>query len=512
MLDVVAIPKAQEIRAVRAKIVARAPDAATAVPVVRAAERAIFEALGDLAEEGGEELLVVKAIEVALRVGLDGSQSPIGLTRALRRVLRQRIEQAREHASTGCLSDIAWFPSVAAAVAEKIVAVRRGRGHAWPFPLVPVTGNTTADLLVASSDEGPMFFADVLAHLARIIRPGEVVELFSPDLAVDLLARFASNEGTFSWETLPDDVLASIWSSAREMHATPGRRPAQRLALLAAIFATWPPARALAVREVDLDDLLDGDPIRLAERRPSSAGGLVAWAYLLESCGFDAEVRHAYPEIRHRRAVRWALGRALEASALSAHDPLLVIWSGEPLGSKLMPDAVLAEADPEPLHRFAIRSALRQSAAHIRIVPFGAEFVALLPGDIVADSVVGCPSGHSAVPEIVGNFIARFGAPPDEVEVVDSPKGSELDAISAVDVPGISDRFRPAVRAAASVARSVLTRTWNLTMHDLHGWQAFVTSNGPIHVRRRNLRRVFDVERSLEVMLGDVRRSIELID
>jgi hypothetical protein len=207
----------------------------------------------------------------------------------------------------------------------------------------------------------------------------------------------------------------------------------------------------------------------------STAGGLVAWATLFEAEGLSAEIDEAYPQPRARRAVRWAVGSALEDARVGGVDPILLLWSGEDMEALIDPGLGLAIADPEPLHARAVRIAARRGllSAPLEAARFG-DFVTLTgAAGFCVDAVLG-DDVNRAIPELVRRFASRVGAPPAGARVAQRMSGEAVDALVEVDVPPLPEPWRIAVRAFASLARSALLERWRAPVRDLRRWPAIV--------------------------------------
>jgi hypothetical protein len=226
-----------------------------------------------------------------------------------------------------------------------------------------------------------------------------------------------------------------------------------------------------------------------ARRLVSTAGGLLAWARLFDGEGLFASIAAAYPEPRAERAVRWAIGRALEDPRVGGADPILLLWAGEDPTGLADPVRGLAAADPEPLHRVALATAGRSGlfATPLEAAPFGDWVVATSESGFCVDAILtdpGTPSGtsdtvlaptpHDAIPEIVRRFNRRAGAPPPGIRVAERMRDDHVEAWVEVDVPALPEPWRAAVRAFASLARELLRRRMRTAMKDLQRWPAIV--------------------------------------
>lgn len=223
-------------------------------------------------------------------------------------------------------------------------------------------------------------------------------------------------------------------------------------------------------------------------RAASRAGGLTFWAVVLAESGCEASLIESYPEERRRRAVRWALGRALETSSLDSRDPLLLVWSGEAPRAAVFPAQTLAGGDPEPLHRLAVRLARRRGYLDmpLRTAPFGGGQVVLGGRGVVVDWLP-APDVHDAVADVARRFAERAGEPPAGIDVGADLSIPDLDAVSEIDAPAVADPWRPALWAAASLVRAAAMERWGLAMRDVRGWSATVCGDGSIELPRRHV-------------------------
>src|SRR6185437_11084611 len=164
--------------------------------------------------------------------------------------------------------------------------------------------------------------------------------------------------------------------------------------------------------------------------------------------------------------------------------PLLLAWAGEEPGAAAFPALVLERADPEPLHAAAVRAAAQLGflEAPLRAVPFGGGVAALGAGGLVADWLPGTPNLHDAVPELVQRYTARAGRPPAAEEVEERLATADLDAIAEIDAPAVPDRWRPALRTAASLVRAAAAERWRVRHADARGWPAVVVGDQAVEV------------------------------
>ena len=240
----------------------------------------------------------------------------------------------------------------------------------------------------------------------------------------------------------------------------------------AALTSLWARLEKEGIATGELRRAVEGAQVK---RLVSAAGGLVAWAALFAAEGLSAEIDEAYPEPRAQRAVRWAVGCALEDARIGGVDPTLLLWAGEDVDALLDPGLALAAADPEALHRRALRFAMGRGllSTPLDAARFG-DFVTLT-GDagFCVDAVLG-DDANRAIPELVRRFASRVGASPAGVRVTSRMSGEAVDALVEVDVPPLADPWRVAVRAFASAARSALLGRWRAPVRDLRRWPAIV--------------------------------------
>jgi hypothetical protein len=538
---------------------ATAAEAGEALRVLHVAEAAIHRAVEAAAASIGGEVLVLRRVDLAFAVDLDGDLAfPVAqMEAALGASLVHVLHRARPMAAAGpaVTEEAAWFPTEAAAIGDLLAAHATGRAHAWPYDSLTLWGATPGDVLRTCLGRGPVLLGDVLAATVRRIDAGALPALVGDDLAAAIVAAYTEGSGsagegggrrTVAASALPADLRAAIGA---EIARLPSVSPAQRdLVTLALLFAHWPPARDARIPLVDvrllaspppgagaeatpaevLADLLRGtgaadlvgrlppdavaalvaalrgaragrdaalaslrerlsdagiptDELRRAvegaqaKRLLSAAGGLVAWAVLFAAEGLSAEIDAAYPEPRAQRAVRWAVACALEDARIGGVDPALLLWAGEDLDALVDPGLGLAEADPEVLHRRALRLAANRGllSAPLEVAQLGDGVTLTGDAGFCVDAVLG-DDVNRAIPELVRRFVGRVGGPPAGVRVSERMRGDAVDALVEVDVPKLPEAWRVAVRAFASVARSALLTRWRAVVPDLRRWPAIV--------------------------------------
>src|SRR5262249_28063109 len=145
--------------------------------------------------------------------------------------------------------------------------------------------------------------------------------------------------------------------------------------------------------------------------------------------------------------------------------------------------SALSAADPEPLHRLAVRAARDHGAlvSPLDAAPVG-ELVALTSDHGICVDAVAAADVHQAIPELVRRFSRRTGAPPAGLRVAERMSGDALDALLEVDVPALPEAWRTAACALASVARHALARRWRARAIDTRRWAAIVELGDPLVV------------------------------
>lgn len=475
----------------RARLHVQAHSGLDAVGTLGPAERALRQALGDVAQATGDELIVVEQLD--LRLGLRHSGQlgePEGRLRsAMRSALKERIEEMRARAvqvgtDSATIGGIAWFASTEVALAELLIACLEGRQSEWPYRALAHFGRSWDE--VASSTPRPVL-GGAIVKLVESLGPSSLGRRLSPAHATALLRRWLGPTGseTGAAGTLPPEVRTKIQAVVTD--AAVSVETAQgRLAVLAALFEAWPPARNVDMPEEELSAVAEAPEGETVLQ--SRAGGLLPWLVLLQERGLWRRLAAAYGDPRARAAARWAVGRALSQGGLSENDPLLLWWSGESVEARIAPAGALRESDPESLHREAIAAAVEDELidTSLRIRALGDSAVVMC-GDLCIDALRGADV-HAVVPDAVSRFTSRAGAPPPGVTVESEPSDSrDIDALTEVDVPALPERWRIAVRAFASVARRLAGNEWGVQMRDLHGWRARVESGRPlrVHLPRR---------------------------
>lgn len=497
----------------RATLSVAAASGERAVRGLDALEKALRTVLTQLADEIGNDLVVVDTLELAFQVVESGR--PIAaaeLEVELRRALRARLDAARpqsDHFSLG--RHVARFSSESMALAEYLRAIARGQAEAWPFRALRGYGVSWDEVLANCLSRDRLLLADVLANVSRLVDVETVARQTTEALSARIVSAWTAADGERSAHVeLPDEISSQLLADAQS-----GAWPASRgqFGALIRLFALWPPARALVFGRAQIAELVKQAPESAALRRASMAGGLLVLAKLTEESGFEHGLALAYPAPRSRRVVRWAIGRALENARLSLQDPLLAMWAGERPDAIIAPLSVLDAEDPEPLHRLALDLALRaELLVELHLVPFGDEIVLLAVDQLVVDAV-SAAGVHEAVPELVRRFTQRAARPPEELAVSACAIASDLDAIAEIDAPVLPRAWQPAVRAAASLVRALLLRRCQACLSDVRGWPAIAENEDTIELRRRDAARVADGTwlDANGVMLGERRRVVRLV-
>jgi hypothetical protein len=480
----------REVRIKNVVLEVTADHTAGAMDFLRRAEQALPRALDGLADALGDEVLVIRRLRLAFGASIDGSTATLHqVEAALRQELERRVDEARRG---GMGSEAAWYASEAAAVAAYLSALAQGRQREWPHRAWARLGATWDAVLESCSTKGTTFTGDVLAEVARLAASKDLFRLVGAGVASKLVELWLTRQeqsgvpsaGLCDWFGLPRDVRHEVLERALadSTGAWRGSDLAARslLVLLAALFERWPPARALRFpleqvqSEWEQARRAEGPSSR--ERAPkleSSAGGLVFWATLWNASELESELAASYTEERVRRAVRWAIGRALESGSASQRDPLLMLWAGEPPDALGAFSQVLIHEDPELLHRLALRRMTRAPdfAAHLKLAPLGDGVVAIGPRGCVVDFVAGA-TVHGAVPRIVQRFRERAGRDPESLDVADRLESADIDAVTEVDVPSLPEHWRTAARACGSLLRFIAEAAWRTSMRSTRGWAA----------------------------------------
>jgi len=502
-----------------------ADDAPGAIAFLRTAERALPAALDGLADELGEEVLVVRRIELREEVLLSRTRASFeDVRRALRSHLGRLLEEARERAvsaagtspdgpAPGAVSQardaVVWYPSEAALIGRHLEAAARGALDAWPARLFADDyGRTWTEALRHVLGRGVALAGDVLASIARL-GLGPTLAQIDQALAVELVALWtaaAADREQAMWASFPDEVRARVLVTVRaDLALAAGETTIQApLVVLAHLFAVWPPARVQGFARRELGDLAasagpaapapsstpgGGDAAGARQARIAArAGGLVFWARIAGEAGFEQALADAYREERERRAVRWALGRALEVGGLDVRDPLLLVWSGEDASAPASPSQILAGADPAGLHALATRIAAAGGhlASTLRVAPFSGGVIVLADRGVVVDALDE-RDPHEAVAAIASGFARRAGRPPAGIEVLDRLPGADLDAVLEIDVPSLPEAWRRATWTAASALRARAVDRWRLRMADARGWPATLVGGDAVVLVRRNV-------------------------
>lgn len=485
----------------RVTLHAVADDASAALAVLHAAEDAIAPALEPIARAVGDEVLVLRRVDLRFAIDLDGGPAPLGamIEGAMASAIRARIERARRDRSGPVVTEEwAFFPDEEHAVAAYLDAIARGAEGAFPYRLFTSWGASWPDVIASSLARGRAFLAGVLA---RVTSDPEAIVARVPEAAARAIVAAWTSGGSdraLDPEALPSDVREAIAEAASiGARSSPAHRD---LLALARLFERWPPARDLDVPRRALDPLIrarageergasEGDDRARersgAERAPrlvSAAGGLLAWRSLLDHAGLSAAIDASYPVTRERRAVWWALGRALEDPSLSGADPLLLLWSGEAPGATVDPSFAIRDLDPEPLHRLALRAAkdLGQLDGALDVMKVG-DVAAAMSGEICVDAER-ADDLHDAVPALVRRFSERVGKAPTSVHVGDRLSDDALSTWLDIDAPSVSDLLRPALRAIASVARVLLYKRWRARVSDARRWPAIISCGAQVNV------------------------------
>lgn len=466
------------VRIVRATACIRAPDPAPIAPIV---QRALTAALEDVGARWPSEWLFVRRVALDLRVRATAPELDVrSVARAIAGAIAGRIDRIRPaaaaagaaHGVEGVIAEeVAWFPSEGAARGALLRALLCGRARGWPYAamrwaatLDDVAGWSTLEL------------GDALAH--AVGHATAAVPIPEPAARAWLARWLAPAGATLELAALPAEVRARVLAAA--MPGDPD--DAARARALAHLFAAWPPAREACVDPRELDRLARrAGAARPAPAASSRAGGLAAWAILLQRSGLGAALWGGLGDERAARAARWAVGRALEAADVGDGDPILRLWAGERPGGAPLARAAFAELDPAPLHAGALRFAGARGwlAGELVLAPLG-DGAALMADDLCVDHA---PGGvEEALPALVRRFAARLGRPPAGVTVEARLPASTADALAEVDVMALPDPWRAAARAAASIARRLAREAWRIGPRELRGWPARVRDGCPLTI------------------------------
>lgn len=499
----------------RLKLAVRATDAESGVQALRDAEQLLPSVLEQLGAAVGEGVVVLRRVEVRLLVrSLGVPLAASQLERALLSRLLSLVEEARQGTSPS--STAAWYHSEAQAMAAYLGALSRGGEPSWPFSAFRHWGTDLNRVYDRCLTRGALFVADVLTELvshelgvSRSSSPAGVwLGALSPETAAKLLSALQSGRPALDLADLPehigqtiDELVAALPAPLSEAH--------RELVQLGALFAAWPGARAYSVRWSRAEPRERRSPQR--EARRSSAGGLVFWEIALQQ--LNVNVTQSYAP-RASKAVRWAVGRTLEAASLPPRDPLLLVFSGEQPGTMPNLEAVLTEADPEPLHALALSLASRLGflGGDLRIVPLGEEQVLVGPHRIAVDSVVAV-DGHDALPLLVRNLARRANSVARAVKVEQTLDAPTLDAIAEVDAAFASSGWTAALRALASVLRAWLQTEFRAELRATRQWRATWREDDIIELYRPHAHRLAAGTwlRQEEVVLHEKRCHVRMV-
>lgn len=454
----------------RARMVVRAPDPGAVVP---SAQKVLADALEEVAEAWPTAWIFVRRMELALRArGASSAVDERSLVRSIVQGLQRRIDAMRQGLTTGAEvgDEVVWFPDEGSARGALLGRLLRGQGLDWPYSSMG-WAKSLDDVASWPTPELGDALAHAIGHAAEPVRVPEATARAWSDRWL------ASGTPTIDLARLPDEV--------RERLAGGGDLgdvdDVARLRTLARLFAEWPPAREAHIDPRQLDELAGQTPDERPPRTlPSRAGGLVAWEALLTLTGVGDALWSSMPDERARRAARWVVARALEAGDVGDGDPILRLWSGQPLDGPPLARWVLDEIDPEPLHAAAIRVAAARGwlDAELVLARLGDDTVAVAGGDLCVDTLPAPPD--DALPAIVRRFAARAGRPPVAVAIAARLDDVAVDAVAEVDVMALPDRWRSAARAVASVARRIAAETWHVDLRALRKWPARIEVGDPI--------------------------------
>lgn len=447
---------------------------------LRELEGAVRGALDGIADDLGEEVLVIRQLSLGFRAVADGSSIGGALRGAIRVALRREIARSLRAAKAPDSSgEAVLFPSEAAAVSSYLVALHRGTASNWPFRAFQSWGRDWSAVVEEIIDHGRVFAGDVLAGAFTALGPDDFAAALPPDAARGIIAAWQRRDGSASldWTRLPPDVRSMAPSSVI------APREVALATDLVRLLAAWPPARALTVDVEDRPDSATSPSDAGNVRLPSRACGLAYWLVLLAELGIDHALVDRYPDTRIRRAARWALGRALQAGDVDPLDPTLLLFAGEEPGRAIVPVASLAPISAEALHAVALSVA---AGGHLRLAHIADATVAF-DGEVVVDTVERTKP-DKAIAQVVRSYRERSGVEPKSVSLVDATS-QDIDVVHRVDVPILPSAWRAAVRALASAVRAnapVDDRSATVT----HGWHGAVIGDGTIELGRHDAERV----------------------
>ncbi|MGE0784442.1 MAG: hypothetical protein AB7S26_02050 [Sandaracinaceae bacterium] len=433
-------------------VVVRGPDAAPAIRARDALEDAVRDALERVDRELGEEILVLRAIDLSLRARTSG-RAPLDWNAELRRVVyaevARAVHAARDSAQihpAGIQHDHARFASEGVYWMEATLTEATSP-DAWPFR--GTVGPRAWERLAGRSR---IAIGDALAHLARRTleaRGGDATP--SPDAVArvaEVLSRLDAHRMLERWiasgvqagaPDLDEVVPDAAWAEALVREARSRTAPPRALAAIAILLARWPAARRATVRHA-------GPRIAGAtEGWRTEAAGLLLIARLAPSA--LAALDAAYPNPRARGAARWAVARSLAHAQVSSVDPVVLLFAGERPNARL-DERALHDVDPEPLHRAALADL---PDATLRLWRSG-DITYAMSQDRCVDAVV----SHDALTSLVRGYTERRGSAPGSVLELAEPPSEDVDRVMEVDVPGLPERWRAAVRALASRVRAEL--------------------------------------------------------
>lgn len=502
-----------DVRVDRAEVLVVAADPASAISVIRTARDNLSAILARAARAVGEDVLVLRRVQMRFMVHDDGAGGlSDAVTGALRRSLESRfasaLNRARDRSADyrGLIGeDVAWFPSEAAWVAAHLASLVDPSVPRWPFAGATVRLDATWDeILETTLSRGHVFTGDVLSALGLWVKPSRVADSVRTELADRLVAVFTS---VVPSGPIPEEVVRHAWSkvwfgvspqaSQDWTHTLP--EPIARLLVLMALLQEWPPLRETGIepRQLGLSakdgehEMAHGAAQELLSDNalPSRCGGLVFWAWLFGQLQLDAALSAAWGNARTLRAVRWAIGRALEDPSSDPRDPLLMLWAGESPGARLSSRQVLERADPEPLKRLGLGFARdrRLLTGRLRVAPLGDGFVTL-QGRTLVDWHIATNTAPTPQ-EILAAYAARTGNRAPGVDFMERTSDADLDVVRLGDVPALPDSWRPAVACFVSALSELVRIDLGLTIRRWRRWAALVNADS-ITLRSGDVRSV----------------------
>ena len=420
---------------------------------------AVATALERVSKSLGEEVVLLRRVEISWRVALSAEERP-----TIAALLAPRIEKlvanqvasaraaGRAHGSYSWIAeDGAWFANQAIHAAECLLTVQ---GNPWWTGLPAARGAALHSW--SSRDDA----ADVLAHLVRRACAASGASA-TPAVIVGFLSRSVEPEALVVLDPgvwidehsarLPSEVEAMVRPFLE--YARPASADEQALARVVALgrlYELWPPFRSASSAAAPSRDRVRSDDADVSSPGGWSATsvlGLLYWADLLERSELGSALRSGFNDPRAERFARLALALALEDARTPLTDPLLRLFASE------APEAALwlapgADLSAEPMLRVALMAASRHAPSlAMQLVQLGDEWHAFA-GGLPFDSGVG--RATDAVHRIVATARSVLGRAPEEVRILSEAPPRLVSLAAEVDVPRLEERWRGAARALAA--------------------------------------------------------------